>query len=602
MDLIAESYGENFSFGSKSSSTIKKELYVTFDYEKSGLNAFVDIVPVNGKYFNNNGDVVGALQLSVNMFKFDSINIGNKDGKNEKTYIDSEHYYPSQYLDRLLAHEFTHAVMNANIKYATGAGGLPQFIKDGMAELTHGSDDEREKEIKNLAMNPEQLENALNLDKIYDHYPAYAGGYIFLRYIAKQFSNSSSNTDSSAGEAIFATPKGISVNNTLLKASESFKGKSIDLSNYDPTVTKVDASTLTQDVEITGNTSNNSIKGGKGADEIFGGAGKDTIYSGAGADKLYGGSGDDKLYGNAGNDTLYGGLGNNTLTGGDGKDIFVHEGGKEFIADYKAGEDTIQILSGTLQKSSLSGTNVILKTDDSEITIQNAKGQSLNIIDADGRSLTTTLGSSSSSSTIKTVTDKTKSPVTVGSAIKTINASKRTTAVKITGNKLDNTITGGSSNDTIQGGAGKDSILGNAGNDSILGNAGNDKLYGGKGNDKLYGNAGNDFIKGGAGKDSLWGGAGNDTLYGGDGVDMFTYLANGGKDYVMDYESGELFRIYNEAGTKKTSFSKSAFSDDTLTLTINGGGTVIFNDVDSSTTFNINGTSYKVNGSKLAKK
>ena len=83
--------------------------------------------------------------------------------------------------------------------------------------------------------------------------------------------------------------------------------------------------------------------------------------------------------------------------------------------------------------------------------------------------------------------------------------------------------------------------------------------------------------------------------------EFVNYIANNGTDYIMDYESGELLRIYNEAGTKKASFGKSVFSNDTLTLTIKGGGTIIFNDVDKSDKFNINGTSYKVSGSKLAK-
>ena len=106
---------------------------------------------------------------------------------------------------------------------------------------------------------------------------------------------------------------------------------------------------------------------------------------------------------------------------------------------------------------------------------------------------------------------------------------------------------------------------------------------------------------GGDGKDSLWGGVGDDTLWGGKGSDVFTYQANSGRDYIMDYESGELLSIYNASGKSKASFSKSAFSNDTLTLNISGGGTIILNDVDKTTKFNINGTSYKISGSKLAK-
>ena len=69
----------------------------------------------------------------------------------------------------------------------------------------------------------------------------------------------------------------------------------------------------------------------------------------------------------------------------------------------------------------------------------------------------------------------------------------------------------------------------------------------------------------------------------------------------MDYESGELLRIYNSSGKSKVYFSESSFRNNTLTLTITGGGTVIFNDVNTSTEFNINGRTYEVSGSKLAR-
>ena len=359
----------------------------------------------------------------------------------------------------------------------------------------------------------------------------------------------------------------------------------------------IDASKRTKAVNITGNANantinsgsgNDTISGGKGNDSIRGNAGNDKLYGNAGNDKLYGGAGNDSLFGNLGDDTLSGGAGDDTLTGGDGKDVFIYASGKDVITDYATGD---KISIGTdIYYTDVSGSDVILNFGSSSntLTIKNAKGNSLSMINSAGKSFSTVV---SSSSTLN-ITDKSKSSVAASSVIRTINASKRTTAINITGNKLDNTIKGGTNKDTIQGGAGDDSIAGNAGNDSLLGNAGNDKLYGNAGNDKLYGGSGND---------SLWGGAGDDSLWGGKGTDVFTYIANNGTDHVMDYESGELFRIFNATGTAKASFSKSSFSDSTLTLSIKGGGAVIFNNVDTSTKFNINGTSYKVSGSKLAK-
>lgn len=176
---------------------------------------------------------------------------------------------------------------------------------------------------------------------------------------------------------------------------------------------------------------------------------------------------------------------------------------------------------------------------------------------------------SKKTSTTKKITDSTKSPVKLGSAIKTADASKRTKVVKITGNDLANTITGGS---------GKDSIYGGEGNDSILGNAGNDKLYGGAGDDTLYGGAGNDSLWGNAGKDTFLycKGDGNDVIYGFSKADMLLITGDFSASY---YESkGEI------------SF-KVGETENAITLKDYG-----------ATSFNINGFSYKVSGSSLVKK
>ena len=47
------------------------------------------------------------------------------------------------------------------------------------------------------------------------------------------------------------------------------------------------------------------------------------------------------------------------------------------------------------------------------------------------------------------------------------------------------------------------------------------------------------------------------------------------------------------------SFKSSKFSGGALTLTINGGGTVIFDGVAKGDKFNINGKTYTISGSKL---
>ena len=62
-----------------------------------------------------------------------------------------------------------------------------------------------------------------------------------------------------------------------------------------------------------------------------------------------------------------------------------------------------------------------------------------------------------------------------------------------------------------------------------------------------------------------------------------------------------MLKILKSNGAAGGKYKKSKFSDGTLTLTI-GTGSVIFEDVTTATTFNINGNSYKISGSKLVRK
>ena len=59
-----------------------------------------------------------------------------------------------------------------------------------------------------------------------------------------------------------------------------------------------------------------------------------------------------------------------------------------------------------------------------------------------------------------------------------------------------------------------------------------------------------------------------------------------------------MLQILNADGSQG-SFSNSSFKNGTLSLAIEGGGKVVFKDVSKSDSFNINGTTYKISGSKL---
>ena len=371
-------------------------------------------------------------------------------------------------------------------------------------------------------------------------------------------------------------------------------------------------------VTIDGSTGNDSIDNEGNNVTIGGGAGSDLIDNEGSTVYISGGADNDSISNEGTNVTIAGGAGNDF--------ILLEDKSKSNLIEYRAGDgsdtirgfkskDTLNITGGDYS-TVLSGNDVKVKTGNGSILLKNAKNVRLNITGKEKNLPETSLDKlilardkelvSRSSS----VNDNVVTSTVLAADTKNFDAGEypklatidgaAARAVLITGNKLANYILGGKAKDTITGGAGNDSIYGSDGNDSIVGGKGKDSLNGGAGNDKLYGGEDDDRLYGNAGKDSLWGGAGNDSLWGGKGKDVFTFLAGSGTDYVMDYDSGELLRLYNKAGTKAATFSKSAFSDNKLTLTIKGGGTIILNGVYKSDKININGTSYQISGKVLA--
>ena len=333
--------------------------------------------------------------------------------------------------------------------------------------------------------------------------------------------------------------------------------------------------------------------------------------------------------GSSGNISMTGGNGNDsisfnkdyaTISGGKGNDSITNDGGENILFKYENGDgndliqgfnetSTLSIVVGTYS-SQKSGDDVIVTVGTGNVTLQGAAN--LNTLNIAGKK----------NATLLTVKNSTKSPVTVGASVKTIDASSRTKAVKITGNDLANTIKGGSGKDTLSGGNGNDKLFGNAGNDSLsggdgkdtlsggtgddklFGNAGNDSLSGGdgkdtlsggSGNDKLLGGSGNDSIKGGSGNDSLWGGTGNDTLWGDAGSDTFIYAKGDGKDVIFGFDSKDTLTLDGLDFT--TSYSKSK---GTVTLKFDSGS-ITFKEF-TATTFHIDNATYKISGSKLVKK
>ncbi|MBR1729710.1 MAG: hypothetical protein IJ728_09330 [Selenomonadaceae bacterium] len=181
LELIEKSYGVDYRFDNPNASV--NELNVEFINDNSSALAMI------GSTFNlSNGRAI-ALTLKINMRYYNDLRADNVDGATNF----NQGNIRAGYLDRTLAHEFTHAVMAANIDHFND---LPAYLKEGTAELTHGISDERRIDIEKLASDPVKLLQSLNSNSNADQIfvegvnaPAYAGGYILLNYFAKTSAN-----------------------------------------------------------------------------------------------------------------------------------------------------------------------------------------------------------------------------------------------------------------------------------------------------------------------------------------------------------------------------------------------------------------------------
>lgn len=423
LNLIESSYGSNFGFSSGSSDKIRT-MHTGFVNNNDGVLAST------GYWWNTSTGVVYDLDLTINMYYYNNVDTSDPNGSTTSA--------GAGYLDRTLAHEFTHAVMAANIaNYHT----LPRIISEGMAELTHGIDDERGDDIKTLAGNSSLLSQSLRLSTEYNEVsgvgaPDYAGGYMFLHYLAKQSANSKSST----GKYIYNTNS-----NTVISGTA-----------YNDTIYNNDG-----DYSL--------INTGSGNDSIYGitnnvvtvraGNGNDTVSGGFWTSKIDGGAGADYL--SVGGGVFNSSTFSNTITGGSGNDTISAYGGKYINGG--TGNDIIKILGEYADSASLLG-------GAGKDTINGGYGSD-KIYGGSGNDY---LDGGFGNDTLSGGTGK-------------------------------DTLNGGFGNDTLYGGASADKIYGGFGNDYLSGGSGNDTLVGGYGDDTLYGGAGKDsfYYENGTGNDII---------------------------------------------------------------------------------------------------
>lgn len=595
LNLIEESYGLSYSEENTTNSRMKLQLFE----EDSGNLAYVLPGGYDGKEFESR-------VLGVNMANFQNMPSDNRQGKIK---IEGTELY----LTRTIVHELTHGVMASNVNYFMS---LPLPIIEGAtAELIHGIDDKRRKDIINYAKNTDSA-----FDKLVDYLAPelggvemdgiqYAGGYIFMRYFLKQASDTTFDYDTysenvTVDDENFAvnyfdkiTMTGSNLADTITNSGENVTINALDgenlIRNYSDNVkitsgagidtiynenSHVEIISGSGNDSITSSGENSMIDSGAGNDNIEssgknsainGGAGDDiitsegensTVNSGAGNDSIYGGNSNVKINVGAGNDFIYFlGFGdsipsNNTIYGGKGNDT-ININFTSIIFYGEAGNDSIQSAGANSSLKGGAGVDSIKNTGENAIIWGDA-GNDLIINGSEGSS--SVFGSSTSDE---------------NSDLSSIGA-----------------------NSTVYGGAGKDSIQNIAKNIFIYGGAGKDSIENGGASSFLYGDAGNDYfsnesdfvsIHGGAGKDiiensgessALYGNAGNDyitnisdsvSIFGGKGKDS---IENRGDSVLIEGGAGK-DSIYNSGA--KVSIDFGAGNDyiynEGAVISINGG-------------------------------
>ncbi len=435
LDLITESYGDNYSFTSSSSATVK-EMNVEFVTDKDNYLALVRYA------YDTKSGKTAALTLKVNMRYYSSISSTNVNGESSTA--------GAALLDRTLAHEFTHAVMAANIDFF---GKLPNFIAEGMAELTHGIDDHRRSDILELAASSSQLSKYLNVnDTKSSTSKVYAAGYIFLRYLAKQsaiFEKDYVEVFDWDDPAVATTDDVSYSDNKYTKLIvDDFVGL-VDAANFNSKLVTIDASSATDLVALVGNKNANVLHAGSAGTSMDGGTGNDKIYGGDGADTFSYSLG-------GGNDTFY----NFDATDGDVVQIFgaVTMNGSSYN---DSGKNPILTVSNGKTKGT--------------ITFEKPNGI-ITIIDGDGETLGTfnkplpeglTLDSKKTKLTVADPFEGTIDLSDYASTVKEVNATVDTNAINIIGNAQNNTLRAGKGGATMDGGLGADKIFGGSGVDTF---------------------------------------------------------------------------------------------------------------------------------------
>ena len=520
--LIKESYGFSFTDANATNSRLKMKFVNEPD---SGTFAYVSYDNIDGK----TEKVYESRVLCVNMAMFQNMSSDNRHGSTD-----------SAALDRVLIHELVHGIMASNVNYFYD---LPDFLKEGgSAELIHGLDDENYDEIVSYAKDPSIFEKILTTTGFEEPpYEIYSGGYIFMRYFAKQ-----AGTDTKFSYDTYR--KSVSVKNNFA-------------TNYWDVVTMKGGKSSDT---ITNSGSKVSIGAGKGNDTIKTYSDKVTVNAGEGNDFIFNEGSNVTILGGKGNDTVDNEGDNVKITGDAGKDIISNlgdtvtiDGGadNDRITNSISGYETVEAITAEeLEEGILTSNGVTVMTSDGDAYVANLKG---------GNNSTLKGGAGNDSIT------------------------NYAGDVKIYGDAGGDAITNCGFNATINGGAGNDFVLNDFteldfDDDTVSVTGYQAKIYGGEGDDTVSNLVDEVEIYGENGADSISNSGDNASIYGGAGVDDIEN--EGTAAYISLGDGNDFFENSADSVTAEGDAGEDQFTNFGDEANLNGGADddAIFNYGDYS--------------------
>ena len=328
-----------------------------------------------------------------------------------------------------------------------------------------------------------------------------------------------------------------------------------------------ETTTSDEDTDLSSIGANSTIFGGAGKDSIQNSAKGSFIYGGAGKDSVENGGASSFLFGNAGNDYFSNESNFVSIHGGAGKDIIENSGASSALYG-DAGNDSI--------------TNEKVFA-----TIYGGAGK--DIIENGGAS-SALYGDAGNDKIINNASN-----VEISGGAGNDNVENRGDEVLIVGEAGKDSIYNSGAKVEIDLGAGNDYIYNEGAVISIKGDAGNDKIYNFGDHVTIFGGNGRDSIRNEGKNVSISGGKGNDKLWGGKNADIFIYGKGDGKDIIYGFDDADILQI---TGTFSGSYNEKKGE---IAFKIDSTNNAIKLKDFTATSFNINGETYKINGSSLSK-